>query len=236
ADSTLSGSFGIGFGADGAADAPLSINGATGTKDGNKTTFDVDGGKLVVTDNGDGNYSYEYQPSDPNKSFGEKQFMITATDKDGDSTTVEITVKQDFNPGEVEPGVGDNKIVVDEGTQPEHGGEESHGQNGSGSFIVDLHGEGGTIEVGGWTISITDGVATVSGSAQGVHGVELSNVEAELGADGKWTVNYDYALGGRQEHGADGSATDADLTGKFPITVTDATGDKATGSIDVTVH
>ena len=236
ADSTLSGSFGIGFGADGAADAPLSINGATGTKDGNKTTFDVDGGKLVVTDNGDGNYSYEYQPSDPNKSFGEKQFMITATDKDGDSTTVEITVKQDFNPGEVEPGVGDNKIVVDEGTQPEHGGEESHGQNGSGSFIVDLHGEGGTIEVGGWTISITDGVATVSGSAQGVHGVELSNVEAELGADGKWTVNYDYALGGRQEHGADGTATDADLTGNFPITVTDATGDKATGSIDVTVH
>ncbi len=236
ADSTLSGSFGIGFGADGAADAPLSINGATGTKDGNKTTFDVDGGKLVVTDNGDGNYSYEYQPSDPNKSFGEKQFMITATDKDGDSTTVEITVKQDFNPGEVEPGVGDNEIVVDEGTQPEHGGEESHGQNGSGSFIVDLHGEGGTIEVGGWTISITDGVATVSGSAQGVHGVELSNVEAELGADGKWTVNYDYALGGRQEHGADGTATDADLTGNFPITVTDATGDKATGSIDVTVH
>ena len=236
ADSTLSGSFGIGFGADGAADAPLSINGATGTKDGNKTTFDVDGGKLVVTDNGDGNYSYEYQPSDPNKSFGEKQFMITATDKDGDSTTVEITVKQDFNPGEVEPGVGENKIVVDEGTQPEHGGEESHGQNGSGSFIVDLHGEGGTIEVGGWTISITDGVATVSGSAQGVHGVELSNVEAELGADGKWTVNYDYALGGRQEHGADGTATDADLTGNFPITVTDATGDKATGSIDVTVH
>ena len=236
ADSTLSGSFGIGFGADGAADAPLSINGATGTKDGNKTTFDVDGGKLVVTDNGDGNYSYEYQPSDPNKSFGEKQFMITATDKDGDSTTVEITVKQDFNPGEVEPGVGENKIVVDEGTQPEHGGEESHGQNGNGSFIVDLHGEGGTIEVGGWTISITDGVATVSGSAQGVHGVELSNVEAELGADGKWTVNYDYALGGRQEHGADGSATDADLTGNFPITVTDATGDKATGSIDVTVH
>ncbi len=190
----------------------------------------------MVTDNGDGNYSYEYQPSDPNKSFGEKQFMITATDKDGDSTTVEITVKQDFNPGEVEPGVGDNEIVVDEGTQPEHGGEESHGQNGSGSFIVDLHGEGGTIEVGGWTISITDGVATVSGSAQGVHGVELSNVEAELGADGKWTVNYDYALGGRQEHGADGTATDADLTGNFPITVTDATGDKATGSIDVTVH
>ena len=236
ADSTLSGSFGIDFGADGAADAPLSINGATGTKEGNKTTFDVDGGKLVVTDNGDGNYSYEYQPSDPNKSFGEKQFTITATDKDGDSTTVEITVKQDFNPGEVEPGVGDNKIVVDEGTQPEHGGEESHGQNGSGSFIVDLHGEGGTIEVGGWTISITDGVATVSGSAQGVHGVELSNVEAELGADGKWTVNYDYALGGRQEHGADGTATDADLTGNFPITVTDATGDKATGSIDVTVH
>ncbi len=49
-------------------------------------------------------------------------------------------------------------------------------------------------------------------------------------------MNYDYALGGRQEHGADGTATDADLTGNFPITVTDATGDKATGSIDVTVH
>ena len=78
-------------------------------------------------------------------------------------------------------------------------------------------------------------MATTSGSAQGVHGVTLSNVQAEL-VNGKWTVNYVYELSGRQEHGADGTATDESLTGNLPITVTDATGGKATGSISVTVH
>ena len=116
ADSTLSGSFAISFGADGAAEKALSIGDNTGTKDGSKTTFEVAGGRLVVTDNGDGKFSYEYQPSDPNKSFEEKTFEITATDRDGDSTTVEITVKQDFEPSDIEFTAGSDRIVVDEGT------------------------------------------------------------------------------------------------------------------------
>ena len=235
ADSTLSGSFAINFGADGAAENPLSISGATATKDGNKTTFNVAGGSLVVTDNGSGNYNYEYVPANPNESFGSKTFTITATDRDGDSTTVNITVKQDFNPAVEESGVGNNTIVVDEGTQPEHGGETHHAQSGSGSFLVDLHGENGTITVGGFTIAIENGVATASGSAEPVLGVTLSNVHATLEGD-KWKVSYDYELSGRQEHGADGSETDMSLEDAFPITVTDATGTTATGSINVAVH
>ena len=132
------------------------------------------------------------------------------------------------------PEAGEANIMVDEGSQPEHGGA-GHGQSGNGSFIVDLKGEDGTIEVGGFTITIAGGEASTSGEAESVHGVTLSNVHAGL-VDGKWTVSYDYELGGRQEHGAAGSDTDASLTGEFPILVKDATGDTATGSISVAVH
>ena len=240
ADSTLSGTFAINYGADGAADIALSIDGNSGTTSAGKTTFEVDGGKLVITDNGEGNYSYEYQPDNSNDSFSERQFTITATDSDGDSVPVTITVKQDFTPSDVEPGIGDNEIVVDEGSQPEHGtdGAEggSHPQSGNGSFIVDLHGENGTITVGGYTITVTGGDAVVTGSAIPVHGVALSHVSATQGEDGKWTVSYNYALNGRQPHGADNTATDATLEGEFSIVVKDASGDTAEGTISVAVH
>ena len=197
-------------------------------------------GTLTLAENGNYTFTLESNYDVPQEGLPDLVLNYRGFDTDGDSanSTLTITISGDSRTPEVTvetPEGSEADIVVDEGSQPEHGGA-GHGQNGSGSFIVDLHGEDGTITVGGFTIAIENGVATTSGSAQGVHGVKLSNVKATLGADGKWTVNYDYALGGRQEHGADGTATDADLTGNFPITVTDATGDKATGSIDVTVH
>ena len=59
---------------------------------------------------------------------------------------------------------------------------------------------------------------------------------ATQAADGSWTVNYSYALGGPQTHGPDGSATDASLTGEIAISVTDATGDTDSGKLTVEVH
>ena len=237
------------FGADGGSGVTWDLSGYTNQEGGTDGTYTVTDGVYTVytqygvaTLNPDGSYMFTAK-ADAGLTSGESAsvgFGYTIKDSDGDSAAANltITISGDSRTPEVTvetPEGSEADIVVDEGSQPEHGGA-GHGQNGSGSFIVDLHGEDGTITVGGFTIAIENGVATTSGSAQGVHGVKLSNVKATLGADGKWTVNYDYALGGRQEHGADGTATDADLTGNFPITVTDATGDKATGSIDVTVH
>ena len=56
-----------------------------------------------------------------------------------------------------------------------------------------LHGEDGTIEVGGFTVTVTGGKAAVSGTAEPVHGVSLSDVAATQ-SGGVWTVSYKYAL------------------------------------------
>ena len=69
-----------------------------------------------------------------------------------------------------------------------------------------------------------------------VNGVAVTVTGATKDADGSWTVNYDYELTGPQEHGPDGSATDASLTGSIDISVTDATGDTAEGTLTVQVH
>ena len=201
----------------------------------------VNGTYGTLTLNADGTYTYTLTPGVdvPNGETYTEEFSYTIKDADGDTSeaTLTITIKGDENVPVVTvdtPGAGDANIMVDEGSQPEHGGA-GHGQSGNGSFIVDLKGEDGTIEVGGFTITIAGGEASTSGEAEPVHGVTLSNVHAEL-VDGKWTVSYGYELGGRQEHGADNSPTDETLTGEFPILVTDATGDTATGNISVAVH
>ena len=196
-------------------------------------------GKLTL--NADGTYTYTLTPGVdvPKGGTYTDNFTYTITDADGDTSeaklTIHITGDENVPVVTVDtPEAGEANIMVDEGTQPEHGGE-GHAQSGSGSFIVDLKGEDGTIEVGGFTITIAGGEASTSGEAELVHGVTLSNVHAEL-VDGKWTVSYGYELGGRQEHGADNSPTDETLTGEFPILVTDATGDTAEGKLTVEVH
>ena len=55
--------------------------------------------------------------------------------------------------------------------------------------------------------------------------------------DGPWQIEYSYVLNGEQAH-TDKNAVGAadDLSGTIGITVTDATGDTATGELTVTVH
>ena len=221
------------------ADAPL-----------HETVTSIKGGTLgnpvsgqygQLTLQADGTYAYRLDPDVdvPNGQVYTETFTYTITDTDGDTSeavlTIAITGDTIVPVVTVEkPITGGADIVVDEGAQPEHGGE-SHAQSGSGSFTVYLHGEDGTIEVGGFTISIAGDEALISGTAQSVHGVQLSNVSASL-EDGKWTVQYDYELtGGNQQHGTD-AETDASLKGEFAITVTDATGDMTRGSLVVEVH
>ena len=250
----LDGSFDLHYGADGEArQSALTADGATKTEvNGDTTTFMFGDGVLTVTKGNDGSYSYEFMPNDPNVTFS-KPITLTATDSDGDSDTITLTVGKTVpqifpgkdpdpdNPDNVTPddpatpAVEVGRIVVDEGDQPQHNDGLSHGKSGEGSFLADLNGENGTIRIDGLTITIRDGqVAEVTGSAS-KNGVKLS-IDADdvsLTADGKWQVNYEYELTGSQKHeGKD----DVSLDGAFDITVTDASGDTASGSLAVEVH
>ncbi len=256
--SSLDGEFGLHYGADGAhTQSALTADGASDTQvSGNTTTFTFDDGKLILTQGADGKYSYSFNPNDKGTTF-EKQITLTATDSDGDTDTITLTVGKTvpvITPGENPdpdnpenpddpntPVVEVGKIVVDEGDQPEHGGT-GHGHEGTGSFTVDLNGEAeGTIQVGGITITIKNGsVESVEGEAS-EHGVKLTIApeDVKTTTDGKWNIEYSYTYdtAAGQTHGPEGSATDQTLSGKFDITVTDASGgDTAMGSLAVEVH
>ena len=251
-EGSLSGTFDLHFGADGKAEnGELVVEGGTLDADASdaeagKYVFKVDGGTLTITKGAGDSYSYEFVPTDPNATLPEKTFTLVAKDGDGDTTDIKLTVEQnytpDITPGEATPGAADNTILVDEGTQQETEHTEKHEPSGTGSFTVDLHGEDGTItlQYGSDTITLNvkDG-ESFDPSGLGlimVHGVDVKVAGVEQGADGKWTVHYDYQLNGNQVHGKDGSETDTELTGEIKITVEDGSGDKSEGSITVEVH
>lgn len=251
-EGSLSGTFDLHFGADGKAEnGELVVEGGTLDADASdaeagKYVFKVDGGTLTITKGAGDSYSYEFVPIDPNTTLPEKTFTLVAKDGDGDTTDIKLTVEQnytpDITPGEATPGAADNTILVDEGTQQETEHTGKHEQSGTGSFTVDLHGEDGTItlQYGSDTITLNvkDG-ESFDPSGLGlimVHGVDVKVAGVEQGADGKWTVQYDYQLNGNQVHGKDGSETDTELTGEIKITVEDGSGDKSEGSITVEVH
>ena len=251
-EGSLSGTFDLHFGADGKAEnGELVVEGGTLDADASdaeagKYVFKVDGGTLTITKGAGDSYSYEFVPIDPNTTLPEKTFTLVAKDGDGDTTDIKLTVEQnytpDITPGEATPGAADNTILVDEGTQQETENTEKHEPSGTGSFTVDLHGEDGTItlQYGSDTITLNvkDG-ESFDPSGLGpitVHGVDVKVAGVEQGADGKWTVQYDYQLNGNQVHGKDGSETDTELTGEIKITVEDGSGDKSEGSITVEVH
>ena len=227
------------FGADAPADKTVtSIEGGT-------LGQPVDGtyGTLTLNENGTYTYTLNAGVDVPKGSTYTEEFTYTITDKDGDTSeaTLTITIKGDENVPVVTvdtPEPGDASIMVDEGTQPEHGGE-GHAQSGTGSFTVQLNGEDGVITVGGesgWKVTVTGDSANVTGSVVTVNGVEVTVTGATQAADGTWTVNYGYELTGPQKHGADNSPTDETLKGEIAISVTDATGDTAEGKLTVEVH
>ena len=219
-----------------------------------KTVTSIEGGTLgqpvsgkhgTLTLNENGTYTYQLNEGVdvPKGDTYTEEFTYTITDKDGDTSEAKltITITGDANEPVVTveaPEPGDANIMVDEGKQPEHGGE-GHAQSGSGSFTVQLNGEDGVITVGGesgWKVTVTGDSANVTGSVVTVNGVAVTVTGATQAADGTWTVNYEYELTGPQTHGPDGSATDASLTGEIAISVTDATGDTDSGKLTVEVH
>ena len=254
--SQLTGTFSLSFGADGKAGADalqVEYDGEVKTlsenSDGTWST-QIGGGTLTLTPGADG-WTYNFEPADATKTFS-KDFTILVTDSDGDTAHAEITVSQNYksqvlgsDPGK--PDADGAKIVVDEGEQPDDPAHEgAHSQTGSGQFYVDLHGEDGTI-----TLSFGDDKVELNVKSDGsysfadgadhvltVNGVEITFTGATLGEDGKWSVEYSYALKGAQQHGAAGSDNAHTLGGKIDIEVADTTNPDtpSTGSITVEVH
>ena len=259
--SSLDGEFGLHYGADGAhTQSALTADGASDTQvSGNTTTFTFDDGKLILTQGADGKYSYSFNPNDKGTTF-EKQITLTATDSDGDTDTITLTVGKTvpvITPGENPdpdnpenpddpntPVVEVGKIVVDEGDQPEHGETETHTKTGTGSFNVELNGETEKCSIllgeAGQGINITfdaDGNPEWDrNQAVTADGVQIVVTAVTPNGDGGWTVTYSYNLDGNQQHvDADGKPVDT-LQSDVNITVTDASGDTASGVIHVEVH
>lgn len=205
-------------------------------------------GAVTVTRTADG---YEFKTS----HGGTTTLTVKATDADGDTaeqnvivTTPVVTPDPDnptppVDPDPAHPQVPVASIVVDEGSQPEHGGD-MHPGKGEGSFRVDLNGEDGTILVGdetnGYTITVKDGQASVTmHGALATQGVTVSIAADAItqNADKSWTIKYEYELGKNQNHvDADGNSTDT-LHSDINITVTDTSGNNAaSGLLHVEVH
>lgn len=116
-ESSFSGSFTTSFGADGMAEKPFLVDGKEGVKDGNSWVFDVDGGKLVLTPDSGDNWKYEFKPEGENPS-GELNFVITAVDGDGDTSTGAIVIRND-KPG-ITPNDPNKPETPEKPDQPEN--------------------------------------------------------------------------------------------------------------------
>ena len=244
------------FGADGGSGVTWDLSDYANQEGGTDGTYTVTDGVYTVytqygvaTLNPDGSYTFTAK-ADADLSSGESasvEFGYTIKDSDGDSAAAKltITINGDSNVPTIDitaPGTGEANIMVDEGALADGSGQHTdHGASGSGSFTVNLNGEDGVITVGGesgWKVTVTGDSAKVTGSVVTVNGVAVTVTEATQAADGTWTVNYSYELGGDQQHATPttGDYHTDKLTGEIAISVTDATGDTAEGTLTVEVH
>ena len=199
-------------------------------------------GNIIVSRGKDGNFVFKIKENGTNADI-----TVTATDADGDTDSKPLHLTA--------PDSGSNSIIVDEallsdGSIVNSDDSEHHAASGTGSFTVDLHGEDGTVTLTygseDVTVSLINGV-TFSNSwlskntTLTVKGVTVTVTGAtQQQPNGSWQIEYSYVLNGEQAHtgttsaGAVGAA-DA-VSDTIDITVTDATGDTATGELTVTVH
>lgn len=234
---SLTGTFDISYGKDSSAENPLFYNGQTLTKGEDKTYhISDDQGELVITDIGNGKYSYEYKPNQENigKDFSNKSFAIDAYDGDGDKVTVNLGVKQEFKPTIVnEKPTPDSKgdepanpsgtpgnLVMDESDMANGSGKEVyHAASGKSSFLIDLHNDSGNITVNDLTFEVDkdgnvlsvkkDGVnleGDYTFSINGVVEITFNANSLSKADDGKLRLEYRYELKENHEHNAEGSS------------------------------
>lgn len=259
----LQGNVDLNFGADAmTVEGGLTVNHQPAAKNEDDSwTVKLGSGTLTLTEKGDGTYDFRFAPNDSSVT-GSQELIFEVTDSDGDKQSSTVTVTWDNDPGITPdpdpgtdpdpsfPGAKGSAIVVDEGALPSGSGQHTaHGYEGSKHFSVDMHGEGGVIQVGGengYAITvdaegnITDFADNTNGNGIVVNGVKVT-LDENCVAKGDGTslnVEYSYQLQGNQAHGEPDSATDNVLSGKsIDIDVTDNVGnDTAHGELTVEVH
>ncbi len=251
--STLSGTFSVAFGADGMDGFALVTDGATSPfaqSDGGAFSIEVEGGTLTLAPGEDGKYVYTYVRSaeTADKTMAAKSFVIRAIDGDGDYQDVTVNVVQDYKP--TKPGDSpnapelDGKLTVDEsfmtkpvkGSQAATEGSVYESVTDEGSFTVDLHGEHArstfTFSFGKQTLALEHGG---TGSIAGQYGtLTVTRIVTENGVT---TVSYSYTQDiDRFQHGDNPSFDEAAPAEQFGVLVTDATGQSASGSINVSIE
>lgn len=228
-----------------------------------KTVTSIEGGTLgqpvqgdygTLTLNEDGTYTYKLgdKVDVPRGETYMEQFTYTIKDADGDTSTATLTIA--IKGDEIVPAnPGSATIVVDEALLTDGNVVNSdnfdHKPSGTGSFIVNLNGEDGTVtlkygsgpDAPNITVSLINGDTfdenwLSTNKTLTVNGVEVTVTGATQQDDGSWKIEYSYSLTGQQTHTGQGVGENDALSGIIGITVTDATGDTSTGSLTVTVH
>ena len=203
-------------------------------------TRNADGSYTVITEKGtavlkaDGTYSYELTADlDPGQTATEG-FGYTITDADGDTSTATLTITATGDTrvptiGNI-PAADSDEATVHESGLP-GGTSEGHGAVTSGTFTVALHGEAGMLTIGGAAFAVdANGNAEIS---EGGQRIDTGEGTLTINSISGGTVRYTYALKEAQTH-PDGQGNNA-LTDEISISVTDATGDGASGSLNITI-
>ena len=140
-----------------------------------------------------------------------------------------------------EPDADGNRILVDEGDLP--GGTGSHGEHGvsgTGSVTIDVNGETGKVNFGGIEFELSGKGEIPLGQSitDPATGVTVTLDKAVFNEDTqKWDVSYKYNFEKAQQHeNAEKSGADDILSGSITITVTDESGDSASGKLSIEVH
>lgn len=186
---------------------------------------------LKIESTAEGGYKIVYTRAPQDIADGKDDsytFDITVTDADGDTTTGSVTVTT--IPPTIDEG-SKTDLQVDEGGLV----HDSNSKTGAGQLVVDMHGQAGTVTIGGATVTVgaDDSVSVVDDkSVPGEYGV-LTITNAQLGSDGQLTIDYTYELQKRYEHLDNGTPTNrADDADSFAISINGAnTGQSVTVDI-----
>lgn len=206
-----------------------------GYGDGEKYIFDAAGNqddKLKIESTAEGGYKIVYTRALQDIADGKDDrytFDITVTDADGDTTTDSVMVTT--IPPTIDEGSKTDLRVDEDGLV-----HEADSKTDAGKLVVDMHGQAGTVTIGGATVTVgaDDSVSVVDDkSVPGEYGV-LTITNAQLGSDGQLTIDYTYELKERYEHldNNDMPTMHADDADSFAISINGAnTGQSVTVDI-----
>ena len=216
-------------------------------------------GNIIVSRGKDGNFVFKIKENGTNANI-----KVTATDADGDtdSETLHLTAPDSGSNTIIvdEALLSDGSIVNSDDSEHHASGTGSftvdlHGEDGTVTLTYDTGettGENTEKNLPTVTLSLINNddfdldswlssknmQDPMRPNTFVVNGVTVTVTGAtQQQDDGPWQIEYTYELKGEQAH-TDKNAVGAadDLSGTIGITVTDATGDTATGELTVTVH